>query len=171
MENNWQAEWESEVKVSGHASGWMPGWAHSDTQGFGQVQIKSRHNTVALKTRNSNLQSQWRKLMKIPLHTCIIYFSKISTTRSASSPQAAAGTAVLWYEHTPARLGAPVGQVGWRLLGGISHCLTDSGCWAQLIPINWSISCAPNIWLRQGPKRHFCTPHQPTLSVSLREDG
>lgn len=41
MENNWQAEWELEVKVSGHAIEWLPCQAQSDIQGFGQVQIKT----------------------------------------------------------------------------------------------------------------------------------
>lgn len=47
MENNGQAERESEVKVSGHSTGRMPCQAYSDIQGFGQVQIKSwaQHGT------------------------------------------------------------------------------------------------------------------------------
>lgn len=60
MENNWWAEWESEVKVSGHAFGWMQCWGHSNIQGFGQVQIKSWAQRSSFKTCKASEGSWWR---------------------------------------------------------------------------------------------------------------
>lgn len=126
MENDFSAEWESEVKVSGHAIGWMLCWGYSDTRGFGQVQIKSwaQHSSFKdKKLRPARLVKETDEDTPPHMH---YLFLQDQYHLQCKLPQAAAATVLLGgHAHPPPGLGPPAGQ-GWRLLGGISHCLPDS---------------------------------------------
>lgn len=124
MENNCSTEWESEVKVSGHAIGWMPCRGYSDTQGFGEVQHWVQHSSFKdKKLRPARPVKESDEDTPPHMH---YLFLQDQHHLQCKLPQAAAGTVLLGeHAHPPPRLGPPVGQ-GWRLLGGISHCLPDS---------------------------------------------
>lgn len=177
MENNWRAEWESEVKVSGHATVWMPCWGYSDTQGFGQVQIKSWPQHGSFKDNKLRLARPVKEADEDTLPHMHYLFLQDQHQLQCKLPPASSRDSTAVTVLGDMNTHQPGWDHQWDRDGGCwvaspTACRT-AGCWAQLIPINWGISCAPNIWLRQGSKQHFCTPRQPMLLVSIHiwEDG
>lgn len=130
MENNWRVEWDSEVKVSGHATGWMLCREYSDIQGFGQVQIKSWAQHGSFKDKKLRPARPVKEADEdTPPHLHYLFLQDQHHLQCklppGSSRDSTAGSVLGGHEHPQPRLGPPVGH-GWKLLGGISHCLPDS---------------------------------------------